>query len=77
MTDLTEVTAVTGRPLTDYEPFVELIAAAMCSGIAFIGDGVKSGEIDPRQPLESQAQQYAREFIRWRGAFLIDEAVTK
>ena len=67
------VTAVTGRSLADYERYVGLISAVMANGLALATDREFLLSLDQSLPLEEAMRKQARESIRWRFAFHIDE----
>lgn len=67
------VTAVTGKPLAHYEPFVDLIAQVMGNGLALAADREFLLSLDQSLPLQEALREQARASIRWRFAFAIDE----
>lgn len=67
------VTAVTGKPLDHYEPFVDLIAQVMGNGLALATERSFLLTIDQSLPLAEALREHARDSIRWRFAFAIDE----
>ncbi|WP_227750880.1 hypothetical protein [Microbacterium sp. R1] len=67
------VTAITGKPLTDYEPFVDLLSHVMANGIALATDRDFLLSLDQSQLLHEAVREHARESIRWRFAAHIDE----
>ena len=73
-----EVVAVTGKPLADYEPFVEILAAYGANILALVAtDPSWVASIDRSMPLEEALKDDARETIRWRLAHQIDELKKK
>jgi hypothetical protein len=75
MSNQEQETAKSGT--AEFEEFVGLIAAAMCSGVAFLSDGMGKGELDASRPLEPQARGYARDFIKYRGRFELGDVLAK
>ena len=71
----TQVTAVTGKPLEEYEPYVELLSHAMANGLALVTERDFLISLDPSLPLHEAMREHAREAIRWRFAFDIDRIV--
>lgn len=71
--DETEVTTVTGKPLANYERYVGLLANVLANGIALTTDRDFLLSLDPSLPLHEAVRETARESIRWRFAFDIDE----
>lgn len=69
----TPVTAITGRPLSDYEPFVELLSSVMANGLALATDRDFLLSLDPTKLLHEAVREQVRESIRWRFAAHIDE----
>ncbi len=69
----TAETAVTGKPLADYEAYVPLIAQVMANGLALAADREFLTRLDTSLPLHEACERAARESIRWRFAFDIDE----
>lgn len=67
------VTAVTGKPMADYERYVDLIAHVMANGLALAADRDFLLSLDQSLPLHEAVRHQARESIRWRFAFDIDE----
>lgn len=67
-----QITAVTGRPMGDYERYVDLVAAIMANGLALATDREFLLTLDPSLPLSEAVRHQARESIRWRFAFDID-----
>lgn len=67
------VTAVTGKPLDHYEPFVDLIAQVMANSLALATNRDFLLSLDQSLPLQEALREQARESIRWRFAFAIDE----
>ena len=68
------ITTVTGKPLDDYEPFVELLAAYGANIMALVAtDPSWLAGIDRTVSLEEALKADARESIRWRFAHHIDE----
>jgi hypothetical protein len=67
-----DVTAVTGKPLTEYEPYVDLIAQVLANGLALATQRDFLVLLDPSLPLHEAVRDQARESIRWRFAFDID-----
>ena len=67
------VTAVTGKPLTEYEPYVDLIAQVMANALALATDRDFLLSLDRSLPLHEAVREQSRESIRWRFAFDIDE----
>lgn len=73
-----EVIAVTGKPLEDYEPFVELLAAYGANILALVAtDPSWVASLDRTVPLEESLKDDARQTIRWRLAHQIDELKEK
>ncbi|MGX9348128.1 hypothetical protein [Microbacterium sp. KNMS] len=66
------MTAVTGKPVENYERYVDLIAAAMANGLALATDRGFLLTLDQSLPLQEAVRDHAREAIRWRFAFDID-----
>lgn len=66
-------TAVTGRPMADYEKYVDLIAQVMANALALATNREFLLSLDQTLPLEEAVRSQARESIRWRFAFHIDE----
>lgn len=71
-TDEPTVFAVTGKPMEDYEPFVELVQQVLANGLALAGDREFLLRLDQSVPLEEAVLKDARESIRWRYAHTID-----
>lgn len=67
-----DVTAVTGKPLAEYEPYVDLIAQVLANGLALATQRDFLELLDPGLPLHEAVRDQARESIRWRFAFEID-----
>jgi len=65
-------TAVTGKPMTEYEPFVELVRICMANGLAMATEREFLEGLDQTVTLEQAFEDYARSFIKWRGAFIIE-----
>lgn len=68
-----EPTAVTGRPMAEYEKYVELIAQVMANALALATDREFLLSLDRTAPLEEALHDHARNAIQWRFAFRIDE----
>lgn len=68
-----DVTAVTGKPLAHYEPYVEMLAHVLANGLALATDRDFLMSLDTTKPLHESVREAARESIRWRFAFDIDE----
>lgn len=68
----TQVTAVTGKPLEEYERYVELLSHVMANGLALATERDFLLSLDPSLPLHEAMGEQARESIRWRFAFDID-----
>lgn len=66
------VTAVTGKPLADYEPYVDMLASVLANGLALATQRDFLLTLDRSLPLHEAVQHQARESIRWRFAFDID-----
>lgn len=66
-------TAVTGRPLAEYEPYVELLAHAMANGLALAAEREFLESLDRSAPLHEAMRSHARSAIQWRFAWGIDE----
>lgn len=67
------VTAVTGRPLAEYERYVDLISHVLANGLALAADREFLLSLDRSLPLHEAVRETARSSIRWRFAFDIDE----
>lgn len=67
-----EVTAVTGKPLAEYEPYVEMLSHVLANGLALAADREFLLTLDRSLPLHEAVRHAARESIRWRFAFEID-----
>ncbi|MGO4488178.1 hypothetical protein [Microbacterium sp. 2RAF4] len=67
-----EVTAVTGKPLAEYERYVELLSHVMANGLALATERDFLLSLDRSLPLHEAMREQAREAIRWRFAFDID-----
>lgn len=65
--------AVTGRPLSDYERYVELLSEVMANGLALATDREFLATLDPTQRLGEAMREHARSAIQWRFAHHIDE----
>lgn len=65
--------AVTGKPLADYERYVELLAHAMANGLALATEREFLASLDPSKPLYEAMRPHARDAIQWRFAHHIDE----
>lgn len=69
-----EAIAATGKPLTDYEPFVEILAAYGANILALATTDIAwLSSLDRSVPLEEALKDDARETIRWRLAHHIEE----
>lgn len=68
-----EVTAVTGNPLADYERYVDMLSNVLANGLALSTDREFLESLDRTLPLHEAVRNVARESIRWRFAFDIDE----
>jgi hypothetical protein len=79
MTEHTEtiVTAVTGKPLADYEMFVDLLSHVMANGLALATERDFLLSLDQSLPLHEAMREQARESIRWRFAHDIDTIMPK
>lgn len=67
------VTAVTGKPLAHYEPYVEMLAHVLANGLALATDRDFLMSLDTTKPLHEAVREAARDSIRWRFAFDIDD----
>ena len=65
--------SATNKHLSHYEPFVELVAACMANGLAMAAQPDFLRELDRTVTLDEAFKQPARSFIKWRGAFMIDD----
>ena len=65
-------TAVTGKPMDHYEPYVEMLAHGLANGIALTTDREFLLGLDRTVPLHEAVRAAARDSIRWRFAFEID-----
>ena len=70
---MSETTAVTGKPLSHYERYVDLLANVLANGLALSTDREFLESLDRTVPLHEAVHETARESIRWRFAFNIDE----
>lgn len=66
-------TAVTGRALAEYERYVDLLANVLANGLALATDREFLMTLDRSLPLHEAVRHTARESIKWRFAFDIDE----
>lgn len=67
------VTAVTGKPLAHYEPYVDILAHVLANGLALATDRDFLMSLDTTKPLHESVREAARDSIRWRFAFDIDD----
>lgn len=65
-------TAVTGKPMDRYEPYVEMLAHVLANGIALTTDREFLLGLDRTVPLHEAVRDAARDSIKWRFAFEID-----
>lgn len=66
-------TAVTGKPLASYDRYVDLIAQVMANTLTLATQPEFLLTLDRSVPLAEAVRHQARESIRWRFAFDIDE----
>lgn len=71
----TQVTTVTGKPLEEYKPYVELLSHVMANGLALATERDFLIALDRSLPLHDAMREHAREAIRCRFAFDIDRIV--
>ena len=65
-------TAVTGKPMDHYEPYVEMLAHVLANGIALTTDREFLIGLDRTVPLHEAVRDAARDSIKCRFAFEID-----
>lgn len=70
---MTAETAVTGKALEHYEPYVELLAHVLANGLALATDREFLMSLDRSLPLHEAVRGVARDSIKWRFAFNIDD----
>ena len=66
-------TAANGKPLSHYEPYVDMIAQVLANGLALATERDFLMTLDRSLPLHEAVRETAREQIRWRFAWMIDE----
>jgi D-alanyl-D-alanine dipeptidase len=67
------VTAVTGKPLEHYEPYVGLLAQVMANALALAAEPDFLRSLDRTLPLHEALRAQALESIKWRFSWDIDE----
>lgn len=65
-------TAVTGKPMDHYEPYVEMLSQVLANGLALTTDREFLLGLDRTVPLREAVRDAARDSIKWRFAFEID-----
>lgn len=65
--------AVTGKPMTHYEPYVELVTHVLANGLALAHDREFIQSLNLTLPIHEAVRDAARDQIKWRFAFTIDE----
>lgn len=65
-------TAVTGKPMDQYEPYVEMLSHVLANGIALTADREFLLGLDRTVQLHEAVRDAARDSIKWRFAFEID-----
>lgn len=66
-------TAVTGKPMDHYEQYVDLVAHVLANGLALATDRDFLETLDLSLPIHEAVREAARDQIKWRFAFNIDE----
>lgn len=67
-----EVTAVTGYPLADYERYVDMLAHVFANGLTLSQDREFLLTLDRSVPIYEAVREAVRDSIQWRFAFDID-----
>lgn len=70
---MTDETTVTGKPLADYEQYVELLSHVMANGLALATEREFLADLDLSLPLHEALRPHVRSAIRLRFAHDIDE----
>ncbi|MGI0521821.1 hypothetical protein ABY45_14695 [Microbacterium maritypicum] len=65
-------TAVTGKPLAEYELYVDLLSHVLANGLALSTQQDFLVTLDRSLPLHEAVRDAARDSIKWRFAFEID-----
>lgn len=66
------VTAVTGKPLADYERYVDMLAHVFANALALSRDVEFLMTLDQSVPIHEAVRDAVRDSIQWRFAFDID-----
>lgn len=69
---MAEETAITGKPMEHYEPYVEMLSHVLANGLALSTDREFLVTLDASLPLHQAVRDAARDSIKWRFAFEID-----
>ncbi|WP_217183391.1 hypothetical protein [Streptomyces sp. AC495_CC817] len=69
---MSDDTAVTGKPMAHYEPYVEMLSHVLANGLALAAEREFLLGLDRSLPLHEAVRDAARDSIKWRFAFEID-----
>ncbi|MFJ2506303.1 hypothetical protein [Microbacterium sp. NPDC087592] len=66
-------TAVTGKSMEHYERYVDMLSHVLANGLTLATDREFLMSLDPSLPIHEAVRSAARDSIKWRFAFNIDE----